>query len=64
MIDKDRAEKSFSFITHPLFRAYTFTYTSGYDLIADAANGDKKPIFMRLLIDGILPSEINTLEPK
>ena len=42
---KERAEKSFSFITHPLFRAYTFTYTIGYDLITEAANGDKTPIF-------------------
>ena len=61
LTEKDRAEKSFSFITHPLFRAYTFTYTSGYDLITDAANGDKKPIFMRLLTDGILPSEISKI---
>jgi hypothetical protein len=60
---KDRAEKSFSFITHPLFRAYTFTYTIGYDLITEAANGDKTPIFLRLLVDGILPSEISQLNP-
>jgi hypothetical protein len=62
LANKERAEKSFEFISDPLFRAYTFTYTTGYDLIAEAANGDKMPIFLRLLTDGILPSEIGTLE--
>jgi hypothetical protein len=61
MVDEKRAEQSFSFINHPLFRAYTFTYTTGYDLITEAANGDKTPIFLKLLTDGILPSEIATL---
>lgn len=63
MLDEKRAAQSFSFITHPLFRAYTFTYTTGYDLIAEAANGDKTPVFLKLLLNGILPSEINQLAP-
>ncbi|MFZ0546191.1 MAG: hypothetical protein WAM60_12170 [Candidatus Promineifilaceae bacterium] len=63
---KERAEKGFSFISDPLFRAYTFTYTSGYDLIAEAAGegkrqGDKTPIFLHLLKNGVLPSEIGAL---
>jgi hypothetical protein len=58
MVDEKRAEQSFSFITHPLFRAYTFTYTTGYDLITEAARGNKTPVFLALLKDGILPSEI------
>jgi hypothetical protein len=62
LVNRARAEKSFDFISDPLFRAYTFTYTMGYDLIAEAANGgDKKPIFLRLLTDGVLPSEIGKL---
>jgi hypothetical protein len=62
LANKARAEKSFDFISDPLFRAYTFTYTTGYDLIAEAANGgDKKPIFLRLLTDGVLPSDIGNL---
>jgi hypothetical protein len=41
---------------------YVDTYTTGYDLIAEAANGgNKKPIFLRLLIDGVLPSQIKNL---
>ncbi len=62
LTNKARSEKSFEFISDPLFRAYTFTYTTGYDLIAAAANGgDKKPIFLRLLTDGVLPSDIKNL---
>jgi hypothetical protein len=62
LANKARAEKSFDFISDPLFRAYTFTYTTGYDLIAEAANGgDKKPIFLRLLTDGVLPFDIGNL---
>ncbi|RMH02467.1 MAG: hypothetical protein D6706_00025 [Chloroflexi bacterium] len=55
----ERARKSFSFITHPLFRSYIFTYTQGYELIQQAAqNGNKKPIFLRLLKEQILPSAL------
>lgn len=61
LTNKERSEKSFEFISDPLFRTYIFTYTAGYDLIAEAANGDKMPIFLRLLTDGILPSEIGKL---
>ncbi|MCI0648600.1 MAG: hypothetical protein L0346_27420 [Chloroflexi bacterium] len=53
-----RAEKSFSFISHPLFRAYTFTYTWGYDLLEQAADGDKTPLFRRLLTEQLLPSQL------
>jgi hypothetical protein len=55
----ERAQKSFSFLSHPLFRCYVFTYTQGYDLIAQAAeNGDKRKIFRRLLTEQILPSQL------
>lgn len=56
--DKAEAEQSLRFIGDPLFRAYAFTYTAGYDLIEQAANGNKTPIFLRLLTDGVLPSEL------
>ncbi len=55
----ERAAKSFSFLSHPLFRSYLFTYTQGYDLIAQATeNGDKLPLFRRLLVEQILPSQV------
>jgi hypothetical protein len=54
-----RARQTLSFIVNPLFRAYIFTYTAGYDLIAQAAHGaDKTPLFKRLLQEQILPSHL------
>lgn len=58
LISAERAQKSFSFITHPLYRSYTFTYTSGYDLIDLTANGDKQALFKRLLTEQIIPSQL------
>ncbi len=56
---RERAAKTFSFITHPLFRSYIFTYTQGYDLITAASqNGSKQTIFGRLLTEQILPSQL------
>ena len=52
----ERAAKSVSFFTHPLFRSYVFTYSIGYDLIADAA--DPVATFGRLLTEQVLPSEL------
>ena len=55
----ERAEKSFSFITHPLFRSYTFTYTEGYDLISRAAGAeDKTDVFLNCLTEQKLPSQL------
>ncbi len=51
-----RAEKSFSFISHPLYRSYPFTYSMGYDLIR--ATPDPAATFRRLLTEQILPSEL------
>ncbi len=57
-----RARKSFEFMTHPLFRAYIFTYTQGYTLIKGAAHGgDLKPLFKRLLTEQILPSQLASM---
>ncbi len=53
----ERAAKSFGFLSHPLFRSYIFTYTQGYDLIAQAAS-DKTTLFRRLLTEQILPSQL------
>jgi hypothetical protein len=52
----DRAAKSFSFLSHPLFRSYVFTYSAGYDLIA--ATADPAQTFLRLLTEQVLPSQI------
>lgn len=54
-----RAEQRFKFISSPLFRSYIFTYTAGYDLITQAAaDGDKLPVFRRLLTGQVLPSAL------
>lgn len=53
----ERAQKSLSFITHPLYRSYPFTYTVGYDLIAAAP--DKRDTFLRLLTTQSLPSDLS-----
>jgi len=55
----ERAEKGFSFISNPLFRAYIFTYTTGYDLITRAAGNDSKQnLFLNLLTKPLLPSQL------
>jgi hypothetical protein len=52
----ERAAKSFSFLSHPLFRSYVFTYSVGYDLIA--ATPDPAKTFLRLLTEQVLPSQL------
>ena len=52
----ERAAKSVSFFTHPLYRAYIFTYSVGYDLIA--ATPDPVATFRRLLSEQVLPLEL------
>jgi hypothetical protein len=54
----DRAAKSFSFLSHPLFRSYVFTYSVGYDLIA--ATPDPAKTFLRLLTGQVLPSQLTS----
>lgn len=58
---EERAQQSFRFINDPLFRAYPHTYSAGYDLIERASNGDKTPLFRRLLTEQILPSDLENL---
>jgi hypothetical protein len=57
---RPRAVQSFRFLTHPLFRSYTFTYTQGRALLqqAAAANNNLEEIFGRLLTEQILPSHL------
>lgn len=55
-----RAEKSFSFLSHPLYRSYIFTYTEGYDLID--RQPDQGAAFRRLLVEQVLPSELATTQ--
>ncbi len=56
----ERAAKSFSFLSHPLYRSYVFTYTQGYDLMkaGEARNGGKMEQYGRLLTEQILPSQL------
>lgn len=57
---RPRAVQSFRFLTHPLFRSYTFTYTQGRALLlqAAAANNNLDVLFGRLLTEQILPSQL------
>lgn len=54
-----RAAKSFSFLSHPLYRSYIFTYSIGYDLIMGTA--DPATTFRRLLTEQVLPSRLTPL---
>ncbi len=59
-----RAEKSFEFITDPLYRSYVFTYTWGYDLLeraAAASSAGKEALFNRLLTEQLLPSQLEAM---
>lgn len=56
LVQHERAEKSFSFISHPLFRSYIFTYTTGYDLITQSP--DPRATFFNLLTHHSLPSHM------
>lgn len=55
---RPRAVQSFRFLTHPLFRSYTFTYTQGRALLQQAAakHNNLEALFGRLLTEQILPS--------
>lgn len=56
LVTQERAEKSFSFLSHPLFRSYIFTYSIGYDLISNTA--DPAATFRNLLTSQVLPSQL------
>ncbi|MEW5988899.1 MAG: hypothetical protein AB1791_19925 [Chloroflexota bacterium] len=63
LANKQRAQQSFRFLSNPLFRSYLFTYTQGYNLIEQAAGGDSKwPLFHRLLLHQVLPSQLAQVE--
>ncbi len=59
----DQAEKSFAFMTHPLWRTYVFCYAGGEQLLnqwMDAAGDEtaKRARFQRLLTEQLTPSGI------
>ena len=59
LMSENRATKAFEFMSHPLYRAYIFTYSEGYELLEQAAvGGDKQPVFEWLLVEQVLPSEL------
>ncbi len=58
LVTPERAAKSFSFLSHPLYRAYIFTYSVGYDLIK--ATDNPQQTFRRLLTQQLLPSQLAT----
>ena len=63
--NREQAEKSFDFISHPLWRTYVFCYAGGEDLLsrwcADAGDLDaQRQRFFRLLTEQLTPSGIAT----
>jgi len=59
----EQAEKSFAFLTHPLWRTYSFCYAGGEQLLTrwvDAAGDDaqRRARFQRLLTEQVTPSGI------
>jgi len=62
LLTGDRAEKSLSFIEHPLWRTYVFVYREGEQLLARWLDGvpeaDRVARFARLLAEARSPSSI------
>jgi hypothetical protein len=56
----ERAEKSFQFLSNPLFRSYVFNYRYGEEMIEAllAARGDAAHWFARLLSEPLTPTHI------
>jgi hypothetical protein len=63
---EDEARKAFDFISHPLFRSYTFTYYYGgamlENLLVDGDNRDAR--FTCLLTEPVTPSQIRLWKDK
>jgi hypothetical protein len=59
----EQAEKSFGFLTHPLWRTYSFCYAGGEKLLTEwvgaaADEAGKRARFQRLLTEQLTPSGI------
>lgn len=54
------ARKSVQFLTHPLFRTYVYTYTSGYELVTGylLGRGDRSAGFRTLLTEQWTPGRL------
>lgn len=58
LVSAERARQSLTFIQHPLYRSYIFTYTSGYDLIAATPEEGRADLFKRLLTEQLIPTQV------
>jgi hypothetical protein len=56
-LDPDRAEKSIDFLTHPTWRAYVSSYSTGYELCR-AFVGDDRTRFRTLLTTQLTTSDL------
>ncbi|MCW5852635.1 MAG: hypothetical protein KIT87_21365 [Anaerolineae bacterium] len=57
LLNEQRALKALEFLKSPLWRAYTFTYFYGRDLILPLLQGgDRRAVFGRLLTEQVYPS--------
>jgi hypothetical protein len=53
------AERSLRFMTDPIFRSYTFTYSAGHRLVVELCSRlDKRNVFARLLDEQLTPSDL------
>jgi hypothetical protein len=57
---QDEARRSIEFLTHPLFRTYIFTYTSGYELVSAylQSHGNPASAFRNLLTGHWTPARL------
>ena len=57
LLNEPRARKALEFLKSPLWRAYTFTYFYGRDLMLPLLQGsDRRAVFRRLLTEQVYPS--------
>ena len=57
LLNEARARKALEFLKSPLWRAYTFTYFYGRDLMLPLLQGgDRHAMFRRLLTEQVYPS--------
>lgn len=57
LISEVRSRKSLEFLKSPLWRAYTFTYFYGYNMMRPMLQGDdRQAVFRRLLTEQVYPS--------
>jgi hypothetical protein len=59
LLSEARAYKALEFLKSPLWRAYTFTYIYGKQILLPLLHGnDRQAVFLRFLTEQITPSQL------